>query len=382
MKKRFLVLVIGICIVLGAAVSVSSAVSQTNSLISKGYLENVYRQELQVLISGRVGTGLTAVREAALQALDSIGDAYLSQVKPAGDDEPDWLVSGDFVAQIGVLDDTITLNTGAGLVWTGGSASFAGTLIDTTAGEEISNGVLVVNHRYVAPEQAVITVSSDTAAWSVEGEWLTSGVNVAEDPANPPVDDPIDPPASILSFADVPETIWYHDAVYYVVERGLFQGTGENVFSPDMTMTRGMLTTVLYRMSDSPEVTYTAVFGDVPDGTWYTDGTVWAGQNKIVNGTGDGQFTPNGELTREQIAQMLYNYAGWLGYDTSARGDTSGFSDASSISNWASNAVSWAVGVGLFQGNTENKLMPTDEATRAQVATLLQRFDIWIFDQV
>ena len=374
MKKRFLALVLCICIAIGAVVSVSSAVSQTNTLISKSYLESVYRQELQVLISGRVGTGLAAVRSAALQALNFVAESYRSQLKPAGENEPDWLVSGDLVAQIGVAKDTITLNVGSSLIWTGGSASFEGVLIDTTSGEETSNGTLAVNHRYVAPQQTVITVTSDNAAWSAEGEWLTSGKNVEEDPVDPPVD----PPAPAIVFIDVPEGVWYYDAVYYVAEHGLFQGTGGNAFSPDMTMTRGMLTTVLHRMAGSPEVTYSPVFTDVPDGTWYTTGTVWAGQNGIVSASESGEFKPNDVVTREQIALMLYNYANLFGFDTSGRGDLSGFKDEAGISAWARDAFSWSVSVGLFQGNDLNQLMPSHGATRSQIATLLQRFDIFL----
>lgn len=378
MKKRFLALVLCICIVIGAVISASSAATQINTLISRSFLETVYRQEVQALVSGRVSTGLAAVRSAALQALNSIGDAYLTQLKPAGEDEPDWLVSGDLVAQVGVSGDTITLNVGAGLIWTEGSASFAGTLIDTTAGEECSDGTLAVNHRYIAPQQVVITVSSDSAAWSVEGEWLTSGQNAEPDPVDPPAVDPVTPPIPVVSFVDVSETSWYRDAVYYVVERGLFQGTGENKFSPDMTMTRGMLTTVLHRMAGSPETTYSAVFNDVPDGTWYTAGTVWAGQNGIADGSESGAFYPNDAVTRDQIAQMLYNYAKLFGFDTSGRGDLSGFTDAAEISDWAWDAYSWAVSIGLYQGNTLNQLMPAATADRAQIATLLQRFDLWL----
>ena len=374
MKKRFLVLVVCICAVIGAAVSAAGAVSQTNSLISRSYLENVFRQELQKLVSEQVGAAFSAVRGSTLQALDTIGEDYLTQLKPDEDDQVDWLVSGDLLAQVGVANDTITLNTGSGLIWSEGSATYAGTLIDVTTGEEVSNGAMVVNHRYVAPGQVVITVTGDSAAWSVEGEWLTTGKNLEEEP--------VEPPAPVMTFADVPEGSWYYDAVYYVVERGLFQGTGENTFAPDATMTRGMLTTVLYRMSGSPDVAYSAVFSDVPDGQWYTAGTVWAGQNGVVNGTGNGMFTPGGDLTREQIAQMLYNYAQWLGLDTSAQGDVTGFADAASISDWAGKAMSWAVGVGLFQGDTQNCLTPSAAATRAQVATLLQRFDLWMFDMM
>ena len=370
MKKRFLVLVVCICIIVGAALSAASAVSQTNILISKGYLESVYLQEVQTLISGRVSTGLTAVRSAALQALNSIGDAYLSQLKPAGENEPDWITSGDLVAQVGTSGDTITLNLGANLAWTGGSASFTGTLIDTTDGKEIFDGNLTVNHRYVAPQQVVITVTGDNAAWSVEGEWLTTGKNAEEDPVEPPVD----PPEPTIVFVDVPEGAWYYDSVYYVAEHGLFQGTGENAFSPHMTMTRGMLTTVLHRMAGSPEVTYSAAFTDVPDGTWYTAGTVWAGQNGIVSG--GGEFYPNDVVTREQIAQMLYNYANLFGFDTSARADLSGFADVAEIGDQVYDAFSWLVSAEIFRGNDLNQLMPASGADRAQIATLLQRFDL------
>lgn len=373
MKKRILVLVLCICMVIGAAVSAASAVSQTNTLISLSYLENVYRQELQELISRRVPEGCSAVGSAALQSLNSIGEAYLSRLKPAGDDEPDWLVSGDLLAQTGAVGDTITLDVGAGLFWGRGAATFTGTLIDATDGRELSGGSLSVNHRYIAAEQTEITVTGGDAAWSAEGRWLTTGWDAEQ---------PVEPPEPSVTFADVPEGSWYYDAVYYVVERGLFQGTGGDAFKPDMTMTRSMLTTVLHRMSGSPEVTYSPVFTDVPAGAWYTDGTVWAGLNGVVNGTGNGGFSPDGELTREQIAQMLYNYARWLALDTSARGDVSGFADASSVSGWALDAFSWAVGVGLFQGNTANSLLPTQTATRSQMATLLQRFDLWMMDQL
>lgn len=374
MKKRILVLVLCACTVIGAAISAADAVSQTNTLISKSYLENVYRQELQEMISGRGTEECAAVGSAALQTLNAMGEAYLSQLKPADEGEIDWLVSGAFLAQTGVSGDTITLDMGSGLIWSRGEARVSGTLIDVTDGTEVSDGALSVNHRYLAPEQVVITVTGAEAGWSVEGRWLTTGKDASVEPE--------DPPAPAVVFADVPEGSWYYDAVYYVVERGLFQGTGGDAFKPDMTMTRSMLTTVLYRMSGAPEVSYSAVFTDVPAGLWYTDGTVWAGLNGVVNGTGNGKFSPDGELTREQIAQMLYNYALWLGLDTSARGDVSGFADASSISGWAADAVTWAVGVGLVQGNTANCLLPTQTATRSQMATLLQRFDLWMFEQL
>ena len=376
MKKRFVVLIICLCTVIGAAISVANAVTQTNTLISKSYLENTYRQELDVMITEQVSSALSAVQNNARQMLDSIGEDYLNLLAPPSEGNMEWLISGDFFAYSGAAGDTVTLNGGSGVIWRKGNATFDGVLVDVTNGKEVTDGSLAVNHRYIADGMVFITVTSESAAWSVEGEWLTS----AEGQESP---EPVDPPAPVdpvKTFSDVPATAWYYDAVCYVVERGLFQGTGDTVFSPGATMTRGMLTTVLYRMSGSPGISYSPIFSDVPENKWFTEGTVWAGQNEVVKGMGDGTFKPNGELTRAQIAQMLYNYAHWLGLDTSVRGDVSGFADASSISSWAREAMSWAVGIGLFQGDTQNRLTPSAAATRAQVATLLQRFDLWLFD--
>ena len=378
MKKRFVVLIICLCTVLGAAISVASAVTQTNTLISRSYLENTYRKELDGMITEQVASALSAVQNNARQMLDSIGEDYLNLLAPSSDGNMEWLISGDLFAYHGVSGDTVTLNSGSGVIWQKGSATFDGVLIDVTTGKEVTDGSLTVNHRYIADGMVFITVTGESAAWSVEGEWLTSAESQeSQEPVEPPT--PVEP---VKTFADVPETAWYHDAVYYVVERGLFQGTSDTAFSPGTTMTRGMLTTVLYRMSGSPEVSYSPIFTDVPQDKWFTEGTVWAGQNDVVKGMGDGTFKPNGELTRAQIAQMLYNYANWLGIDTSVRGDVSGFADASSISSWAKEAMSWAVGIGLFQGDTQNRLTPSAAATRAQVATLLQRFDLWLFDSM
>ena len=398
MKKRVLVLVICICLLIGTVVSVAGADTQINSLVSQSYLNLVYRKEVETMISGRVAQGLASVRNFATQALDSIGNDYLKILRPAVVDGVEWSVSADPHAQLGVTNDTIRLDVGSGLVWTEGSASFTGLLIDVTTGEEVRSGTLKVNHRYIAPEQVLITVTGAEAAWSVEGRWVTTGEDVFKepvidpvdppavdpvdppvvDPVDPPVVDPVDPPEPAVVFADVPEGIWYYSSVYYVTERGLFQGTGNNNFSPNMTMTRSMLTTVLHRMAGSPEVIYTDVFTDVPDGMWYSAGTVWAGQNGVATPSESGEFYPNDAVTRDQIAQMLYNYANLFGYDTTGRGDLSGFVDADEISHWAIEAYSWAVSIGLYQGNTQNQLMPSATADRAQIATLLQRFDLWL----
>jgi hypothetical protein len=177
-----------------------------------------------------------------------------------------------------------------------------------------------------------------------------------------------------IVFSDVATDAWYYDAVRFVVSLGLFEGTGGGRFSPEAAMTRAMLVTVLYRLEGSPAVSGTNPFADVEDGQWYTDAVVWANQNGIVTGYGDGLFGTNDNITREQLAAILYRYAEYKGYDVSAAADLAGYSDAGSVSSWAEAAMRWASAEGLITGVTATSLSPSGNATRAQVAMILMRF--------
>ena len=172
-------------------------------------------------------------------------------------------------------------------------------------------------------------------------------------------------------FTDVPDTAWYADAVGYVYENGLMSGMSGSVFSPDGLTTRGMLATILHRMEGKPSAPG-ADFTDVPAGRWYTDAAAWAGANEIVCGYG-GAFRPDEPLTREQMLAILYRYAEYKGYDVTAAGDISAFPDHGSVSAYAADAVSWAVGAGLIQGS-DGWLLPGGGAIRAQAAAILTRF--------
>ncbi len=177
-----------------------------------------------------------------------------------------------------------------------------------------------------------------------------------------------------IVFSDVATDAWYYDAVRFVVSLGLFEGTGGGRFSPEAAMTRAMLVTVLYRLEGSPAVSGANPFADVEDGQWYTDAVVWANQNGIVTGYGDGLFGTNDNITREQLAAILYRYAEYKGYDVSAAADLAGYSDAGSVSSWAEAAMRWASAEGLITGVTATSLSPSGNATRAQVAMILMRF--------
>ena len=172
------------------------------------------------------------------------------------------------------------------------------------------------------------------------------------------------------AFPDVAEGAWYAPAVEFVAGRGLFQGTDRG-FEPQTTMTRAMLATVLFRLEDAA-ASGTNPFPDVAEGTWYTDAVTWASSVGIVNGTDRG-FEPDAPVTREQIAAMLCRYAALLGLDTTGRAGLDAFPDGGETSPWAAEAMAWAVSVGLFRGNADGTLNPGGNATRAEVAALLQR---------
>ena len=162
-----------------------------------------------------------------------------------------------------------------------------------------------------------------------------------------------------LPFTDVVSGSWYYDGVKYACDNGLMNGTGANAFNPNADTTRSMIVTILARMEG---------VNTSGGATWYTAGRAWAMENGISDGT-----NMEGKITREQLAAMLYRYAKMKGYDVSASASLSGYTDASSVSGWAKEAMQWAVGSGLIQGSN-NALTPQANASRAQIATILMRF--------
>lgn len=176
-----------------------------------------------------------------------------------------------------------------------------------------------------------------------------------------------------MPFTDVASGAWYYDAVSFVYKRGLMAGTGDNLFSPNVTTSRGMIVTILYRLDGSPSAS-SAGFTDVASGQWYTDAVNWAAANDIVAGYGNGLFGPNDTVTREQMAVILYRYAQYKGYDTSASNSLNGYTDVGGVSSWALTAMQWANAEGLINGTSSTTLSPTSGATRAEVAQILMRF--------
>ena len=175
-------------------------------------------------------------------------------------------------------------------------------------------------------------------------------------------------------FTDVPASHWAHDDITYVYENDLMNGTDGSLFSPESTTTRAQVVTILYRLAGQPAADWENPFWDVPASAWFHDAVTWAWENDITGGVSSTHFGAGNAVTREQLATFLYRYAQDQGYDTSARADLSGYSDAGLVSSYATEALSWANATGLITGTTGTTLSPQGSATRAQVATILSRF--------
>lgn len=176
-------------------------------------------------------------------------------------------------------------------------------------------------------------------------------------------------------FTDVPDDAWFANGVLYCFNKGLMTGTSDTTFSPNAPFTRAMFVTVLAKVDGADTSAYTgSSFGDVPSGQWFSRAVEWAVQNGFTTGTGNGCFSPNAPITRETLAQFLYNYSMKKGYDVSAPSRLDDFSDASSVSDWAKNAVNWAVARGLISGTTASTVSPKMTASRAQVALIIAKY--------
>ena len=261
--------------------------------------------------------------------------------------------------------------------------------IDSGTGNEIYNQSVTTivgkTETVKAPEikgYELIDGAADTETIAIkrgdnEVVFRYKSTTATQAPPTPPV--PTSTPTPDASgwknvFTDVKSGEWFYEAVKYVNENGLMNGTSGTAFAPDMNITRGMLVTMLYRAEGEPKSAATNPFTDIAGGQWYTEAVVWAAENGVVNGYGDGTFGPNDNITREQFALILYSYAKWKDIDVSASADLLSFSDAEAVSDWAKTAMQWAAASGLIQGRGANMLAPTGNATRAEAAMLMMRF--------
>lgn len=178
-----------------------------------------------------------------------------------------------------------------------------------------------------------------------------------------------------VPFLDVSPNAWYYDSVVYVLHNWLMKGLDSLTFGPADNLARAQFAVILHRMNDEPQVEYKATFKDVADGQWYTNAILWAADTGVVTGYSNGNFGPSDLINREQMAVMMYRYANYRGYDTSLKADFSQYQDASYVSDYAREAMQWAVGNGIITG-TDNgtRLNPQGNANRAECATIIMRF--------
>ncbi len=267
--------------------------------------------------------------------------------------------------------DAVSLSTGSGFLLTEGQAevTHTGAVVDITEGREVASGTaLQTGHRYLVAEDttATVTVRSAAAALAVQGSYTAGTTGNSGTGRQHP-------------FTDVDDSAWYAQAVAYVWERNLFQGTDATHFSPELVMNRAMMVTVLHRLAGNPPVTGQAPdYTDVERGSWYEEAVRWSGSLGITTGTEDGTtFSPDLPLTREQALSFLYRYAVYfLGESRSDEEGLEGYQDASQVSSWAREGLSWAVSRGIISSTSQGEMLlsPQGLATRAQMAAMLQNF--------
>ena len=192
-----------------------------------------------------------------------------------------------------------------------------------------------------------------------------------------PEDDvcPRDESCPLNDFTDLDLSLWYHDGIHFALETGIMNGMGSGKFEPETATNRAMIVTMLWRLEGKPEADYEMTFTDVSEEEWYTEAIRWAAAEDIVKGYNAETFGTEDPVTREQIVTLLYRFAQYKGMAISIDTNILDYDDVNAISNWAVEAFQWAVQEGIINGMGNGTLSPATDATRAQVATMLMRYD-------
>ena len=338
--------------------SASTAGTSTDPLVTLGYLSGDYASSLKSEAESALGG-------AADRAISRVGDIFR---KHSG-----YRFAPGFLYVSLTAGGTVTLPTGSSFILQTGAAALdvqKGTVVNVTTGKEAVQGeALAPNQRYFCVENTIARIRATAATTGrVDGYYMMTGGGYAK---------------LHQVFKDVLENSWFFDAVSFVYDNGLFNGTAADIFSPDEEMTRAMFVTVLHRLDESERASSGAqpargsrgsAFSDVKEGEWFADAVAWATENGMIEGFDNGTFQPNIPLTREQMALIIYRYATYKGRNMSAPGavyDT--FPDRSDVSSYAAAAMRWVVSHGVINGSN-GKLLPKDSATRAQVAQIFWNY--------
>lgn len=360
--KRRVTLILTAVVLLGVGIAVAVGSGSADPMISKSYWDNTYLPGLSEALQQQAGKDTKGLYAEVAAKLDKAGEA---DVKAAGEK-----TGGGFATAQLKPGDVLELKKGASaVVQSGGAALGGGVLVDVTEGVEVLAGEdLAASHRYVVTSDDAKLRQTQAGSVAYIGSGTVTSGN-GETGIGPVA------PGKELPFTDVTQDQWFHAAVAFVYEKGYFSGTSETTFEPNTSMNRAMVATVLHRVAGSESVDAQEVFADVPTGQWYSQGIAWASARGIVNGMGGGLYAPNTAVTREQLVTMLYRFEkDYRQVAVPTSGSLSGFPDGTQVSSWAKDAMGWAVGAGLIQGRNTGYLDPAGTATRAEVATILQRF--------
>ena len=370
--------------------------------VTEGYTEAPAAKEVAITNTGNQPVTLTQPADTAHFTVDALSDTQLNAgsastftVRPkegliAGEYSEKLTVSGTYSVSADVeLRFVVTKQTGGGGTSGGGGGGFS--TYSITA-KETAHGTVTVSPKKATPGSTVTVTATPDQGYQLgtltvtdkDGNKVTltdegNGKYTFKMPGSKvtvqAVFTEIEVLPEPLPFADVAETAWYADAVRYVYENGLMNGTSKTAFAPNGTMNRAMLVTILYRLEDEPQANYLLPFDDVAAGTWYTEAVRWAASEGIVTGMTETAFAPDSPVTREQFATILYRYSQQSGADVSIGEDTNilSYADALEISEYAMPAMQWACGAGVIEGSGAN-LNPQGQATRAEAAAMLMRF--------
>ncbi len=370
--KRFLTAGLALAMILALCLIPADAAvpgSAENPIISKSYMEQTEIPDLQegslIAVSDRMDGILSGLMARMRLEMELLREQVALRTGLQG-----YTLEHPAQTETVRAGGTVSMASGCCFTLLSGSGTLTvnkGTVLDLSTGTAIASGSTVQRSvRCLCAEgtRAVLT-AAERITVLVDGYCTVAGRPDAADET---------------PFTDLAPFGWYRDAVAYCYRNNLFSGTSPTTFSPEETMTRAMLVTVLYRLHGSPEISASSAFSDVADpNAYYYAPVVWASSCGIVGGYGDGRFGPDDDITREQIAVILYRYHTYLGLSGSA--DESllqRFSDSGEISDWARQALAWCVGKRIINGTTAGELLPTENATRAQVATIFMNFREYI----
>lgn len=275
--------------------------------------------------------------------------------------------------------------------WINGTGTGTMTFTTTSKDEDGTVGTRTFRNVPITPSTLIHVVQSGTAqdavtleiyangSDSVTSVWYADSDTPTVSSANSDLTEwylsDTSEPTDSLPFIDVKTTDWFYPAVQYVYENSIMNGTSATTFAPNGTVERSQVVQMLYNLEGQPTVTGSTVFTDVDTDEWYGKAVLWAERTGVVDGYEDNTFRPGKSVSREEFAQMLYNYSKYKRYDLSAAADLTEFPDGSSVSNWANSAVAWANGNGLINGHDDGRLDPSGTAIRAQAASILMGFD-------